>query len=53
MSTKPLVIKILMALMGLLIIFGLSICIADYANANTDVTLAWDSNLESDIQQVY
>ena len=46
MSTKPMVWKILSAGLAFLVIVLLGTCIAF---ANTDVTLVWDSNAESDM----
>ena len=46
MSTKPMVWKVLLAGLAMLAILALGTCMAF---ANTDVTLAWDSNTESDM----
>lgn len=48
MDTKPLVVKILLTAVVFLAALGIGMCVAT-ANAATDVTLAWDSNSESDM----
>ena len=49
MSTKPLVWKIIGAGIILLVALILGFCMSNLAEAATDVTLAWDSNTESDM----
>jgi len=50
MNTKPLVWKIIGAALTIALIFCLGLCMANLANAASDVTFQWDANTEADLE---